>query len=143
MKTETSRKLALVGFLGATAVAMGALGAHALKQQAALGHVTALQLSAYETGVTYHMTHALALLGLAIITIFDSHKYIRIAFNLMGVGILFFSGSLYLLALRDLLGAPWLSFVGPVTPLGGLLLIAGWLMLAARGLRKVKEEKVV
>jgi uncharacterized membrane protein YgdD (TMEM256/DUF423 family) len=104
------------GFHGFCAVAVGAFAAHALKERLdpqALGFV--------ETGARYQMYHALALLGLAGLGGGPKLKYSAWGFAL---GALVFSGSLYAMAL----GAP--HILGAVTPLGGLLLLGGWAMLA-------------
>jgi uncharacterized membrane protein YgdD (TMEM256/DUF423 family) len=104
----------------AAAVALGAFGAHALK-----GHLSAVMLSIYQTAVQYHFWHALGLLGVGVLMTrsHDGPALAGIAWLLI-FGLLLFSGSLYLLALT---GATWL---GAVTPLGGLAFIAAWLWLA-------------
>lgn len=96
-------------------VALGAFGAHALK-----GRLSPEALAVFETGVRYQAYHALALLLLAALRGPD-----RAAWCFVG-GIVLFSGSLYALALT---GVRWL---GAVTPLGGLLFLAGWLLLALK-----------
>jgi uncharacterized membrane protein YgdD (TMEM256/DUF423 family) len=106
---------AVVGFLG---VALGAFGAHALKD-----HLTALHMGdVWEKAVFYHLVHAVVLLLLA-----GRPTFPRLAWMLFLVGIVLFSGSLYLLAYT---GVRWL---GAITPLGGLSLLAGWAVLAIRG----------
>jgi uncharacterized membrane protein YgdD (TMEM256/DUF423 family) len=104
----------------AAAVALGAFGAHALK-----GYLAAEMLSTYQTAVQYHFWHALGLLGVGVLMTRspDSPALAGIAWLLIA-GLLLFSGSLYLLALT---GATWL---GAVTPLGGLAFIVAWLWLA-------------
>ena len=106
---------------GALAVMLGAFGAHGLK-----GNITESLLAAYKTGTDYHLLHVLALIGLSllILRIIVIPIWLVIAGYSWMVGTLLFSGSLYGLALG---GPQWL---GPVTPLGGLLLIIGWLCLA-------------
>jgi uncharacterized membrane protein YgdD (TMEM256/DUF423 family) len=106
---------AIVGFLG---VALGAFGAHLLK-----AHLKALQMTdVWETAVFYHLIHAVVLLMLA-----GRPTFPRLPWTFFFVGIILFSGSLYLLAYT---GIKWL---GAITPLGGLCLLAGWALLAARG----------
>ena len=110
--------------LGATGVAAGAFGAHGLKNI-----LLPSSLNVWEIGVRYQLIHAMMLLILfALAQLLDSRLIPRAA-QLMAAGTLCFSGSLYLLALT---GSKWL---GPVTPLGGLLLIAGWLTLLYAGLK--------
>lgn len=117
-----SARLALVAasLLMALAVALGAFGAHALKARIAPD-----MLAIWQTGVTYHAWHALALLALGPLLLHaPGSAALRIAAWLFVAGIVLFAGSLYLLAL----GAP--RIVGAITPLGGVALIAGWIAVA-------------
>lgn len=104
---------------GLSAVILGALGAHALEATLAQADTAA----AWQTAVDYQMWHALALLLCA--TLGSSSRKMRAAVAFFITGIVLFSGSLYWLALE---GPRWL---GPITPLGGLCLIAGWICLGA------------
>jgi uncharacterized membrane protein YgdD (TMEM256/DUF423 family) len=118
---------ALNGFI---AVALGAFGAHGLKQR-----LTADMLAVYQTGVQYHFYHTFALLAVALlllhmpvtnisvtnISLINTLRWSGILFT---VGIIIFSGSLYVLSIT---GIRWL---GAITPLGGLAFLAGWLLLA-------------
>ena len=110
--------------LGALGVVTGAFGAHALKDRLA-----ADQLAVWEVGVRYQLVHALALLATGLLAR-QSGQELRGATHAFLWGTMVFSGTLYALALG---GPRWL---GAVTPLGGLLLITGWVLLAlaARGL---------
>lgn len=110
--------------LAALAVMAGAFGAHALK-----GSLDAGQLHTFETGVRYHFYHALALLLCGILDGRGGSKALNLAAGSFLGGILCFSGSLYLLATGGLIGMESTSWLGPVTPLGGLLFIIGWFML--------------
>lgn len=96
---------------------LGALGAHALD-----GVLTESSLASYKTAATYHLMHSIALLATLGLR---NAKHTQWLFTL---GIVFFSGSIYLLTLDELMGVS-LSFLGPITPIGGLLFIAGWLSL--------------
>ncbi len=102
--------------LALAAVAIGAFGAHGLK-----GRLSPEMLAVYQTGVQYHFYHALGLVlvGLAFFHLPDG-AVLRASGWLMGAGILFFSGSLYALALT---GEKWL---GAVAPIGGSAFILGW-----------------
>jgi uncharacterized membrane protein YgdD (TMEM256/DUF423 family) len=115
--------LLAAGILGLTGVAIGAFGAHALK--ATLMERGMMQ--AWETGSRYHLFHAVALIGVAAwvrVTVGSNAARLMVwAARLWCVGIVLFSGSLYWLAVG---GPRWL---GPVTPFGGVALMAGWLML--------------
>jgi len=110
---------AFAGLSAMTSVVMGAFGAHALRAS-----LEPRLMNAFETGVTYQMTHSLALLIVCLAAEqWGRSLVIDLAAIAFVVGILMFSGSLYGLALT---GAKWL---GPVTPLGGLSFIVGWLLL--------------
>lgn len=112
--------LFLAALSGVLAVGLGAFGAHGLK-----GRVSADLLAVYQTGVLYHLVHTLALLGVAILLYqIPASTLIKVGGWAFLVGILLFSGSLYLMTFT---GARWL---GAVTPLGGVGFIVGWLMLA-------------
>ncbi len=105
---------------GGLAVVLGAFGAHGLKP-----FLDAYQVDIYNKAVLYHFIHTVAIL-IALSGTNTLAKKSSIAFF---VGIIFFSGSLYLLATAHLTGISK-AVLGPVTPLGGLCFIAGWLMLA-------------
>lgn len=106
---------------GMLSVILGAFGAHALKKI-----LTAARLESFETGVRYQMYAALFLLLVGFMLKFETgtERWISI---LMIAGTLLFSGSIYLLAMQDQLGN--MKFLGPVTPLGGLLMIISWALL--------------
>lgn len=110
----------------AIAVILGAFAAHALKAV-----MDGLQLQTFETGVRYQMYHSFALLATGIIAGSYRSKAIRLAATFFSLGILCFSGSLYLLAFLSLNGIVGLSGIGIITPIGGLFFILGWLMLVA------------
>lgn len=122
--------IAMAALLLAIAVILGALGAHALKKE--LGPD---QLESFKTGVTYHFYHALAIVLMGIAMEVYKKPGLKWAVYLFLTGILFFSGSIYLLSTQDITGLS-LSFLGPVTPLGGLLFISGWVMAGVQFLRK-------
>ena len=105
-----------------TSVVLGAFGAHLLKDL-----LTEHQLSSFQTGIRYQMFHGLSILILALNKNYFTEKLNKVL-QLMSVGIILFSLSIYLLNLQELLELP-LSFLGPVTPLGGLFLIASWILL--------------
>jgi uncharacterized membrane protein YgdD (TMEM256/DUF423 family) len=110
--------LGFVGLFGATGVAAGAYGAHALSQQ-----LSPYLLNVFQTAVLYQLIHAVALLGIvALLSQSIASKALMISASLMVVGTILFSGSLYLLTLSSLR-------VGLITPLGGFLLISAWVTL--------------
>ena len=106
--------LRLAGALCFVAVALGAFGAHALKATLQNSGM----LDAWNKAVLYHLVHAVALLALALYGAGN-----RGAFLLLAAGILFFSGSLYTMALTNV------RWLGAITPLGGLCFLAGWAWL--------------
>ena len=104
------------------AIVLGAFGAHALKEV-----LDANQLTSFETGVRYQMYHGLGLLAIGLSA--DKFNFsLTWVFWLMLVGVVLFSGSIYFLATQDILGVS-LRFLGPITPLGGVLLISAWIVL--------------
>ncbi len=128
-----------IGLLGAIAVALGALGAHALKNQLPSGLITTDQLNGFDTAVKYQMYHTLAMFLVILLNKDNSKKILKYAYNLFFWGIILFSGSLYFLCTRNLLGAEWLKFLGPITPIGGILFIFGWLLLVFAALKTKKS----
>lgn len=118
--------------LGALSVVAGAMGAHALEAR-----LLPAELDTYRTAVRYLAWHALALLGLAALGQPFSTRWVA---RLWLAGSLLFSGSIFLLVLDQLWGATY-AWLGPVTPLGGLLMIGGWVLLAAQALRQKRSEQ--
>jgi uncharacterized membrane protein YgdD (TMEM256/DUF423 family) len=110
--------------LGGLAVALGAFGAHALKQL-----LPEQALGAFETGVRYQMFHALALLAAGFLYHLKPGKWILYAGRFFIAGIVLFSGSLYMITLLKLNETIGTGGLGLITPVGGLLLMAGWLCL--------------
>jgi uncharacterized membrane protein YgdD (TMEM256/DUF423 family) len=122
-------KVSITLFLGMIAVILGALGSHALKEV-----LSPEQLESFTIGVRYQMTHVLLLMVVLLTSYFDEDVK-QTSFWLTVIGILLFSGSIYLLNLQQLLGVK-LSFLGPVTPIGGLFLIANWGFLALKAFKR-------
>ena len=116
-------------FFGMTAIILGAFGAHALKKV-----LTIDQLATFETGVKYQMYHALFLLFLGLNNHLTS-KTKKTILILTILGIIFFSGSIYLLATNSLTSFDF-KVIGIVTPIGGLLLIVAWSILMIQFLKK-------
>jgi uncharacterized membrane protein YgdD (TMEM256/DUF423 family) len=105
----------IAGFMGFSAVFCGAFGAHLLRGLLEKSGTTQI----WQTGVLYHLTHAVVLLVLS-----GWRPVPRAAYQLILVGVVIFSGSLYALALSNF------KWFGAITPLGGLAMLAGWLALA-------------
>lgn len=127
--------LILASVFGATGVALGAMGAHALKQKVAEGLMTSEQLAAWDTGSKYQLLHAIVLLFVFFLLQQNRSKLVKTSGWLFSIGILFFSGSIYCLTTQGISGMSF-RFLGPVTPLGGLLIIAGWVCLLIFAFRK-------
>lgn len=111
--------LLVAGINGFLAVALGAFAAHALRNS-----IEEALLNTFQTGVQYHMTHTLALFGIALLSIqAPGNTLLKVSGILFILGILFFSGSLYLLSVS---GIRWL---GAITPIGGVCFLAAWACL--------------
>ncbi len=123
--------LSIGALLGGIAVALGAFGAHGLKKI-----VPPETVNTFQTGVQYQMYHAIALIAVAIIFEKFPGKLMIWAGACFCIGILLFSGSLYLLTLLKATGKVGLEGVGIITPFGGLFFIAGWLLLFAGVMKK-------
>ncbi len=126
--------LPLGSFLAALAVILGAFAAHALKSV-----LDAYQLAIFETGVRYQFYHSIALLLVGILQHLEigQKKALQHIGTFFLLGILCFSGSLYLLACRTVLGAEAIARIaGPITPIGGVFFIVGWSWLMYETSRK-------
>ncbi len=117
---------------GGLAVALGAFGAHGLERLTSDQKI----LHGFQTGTQYQVYHAFALLAAAIIFEKFPNKWIKWAVACFIVGILLFSGSLYLLTFLKIQGSTATRIVGPVTPLGGILFIVGWICLLTGVMKK-------
>jgi uncharacterized membrane protein YgdD (TMEM256/DUF423 family) len=115
--------LKIIAIFGALGVILGAFGAHGLKSK-----IEPASLQSYQTGVLYHFIHTLAM---AFIFLYNQHKpskSLERAFMLMLIGIVIFSGSLYGMAFGNAMGLN-LNFLGPITPIGGVAFVVGWVMM--------------
>ena len=118
--------LQISAILGAVSVALGAFGAHALKKI-----VSDSVVNIFETGVRYQFYHVFALALAGILYRDFANKWMVWSGNLFIIGMLLFSGSLYLLTYIKAADKPGLEWLGIITPFGGLAFIAGWLCLLA------------
>ena len=110
--------LMLAAFFGFTGVALGAFAAHGLKDR-----LSEQYLAIFHTGVTYQLVHALALIGVALLATQLQSRLVTWAGVCFALGIVLFSGSLYVLTMTGI------SKLGIITPIGGLGFLAGWLCL--------------
>lgn len=117
------RIILIATMFGALAVILGAFGAHSLKAQ-----ISTSALAIWQKGIEYQFYHTFALLYLSNIVRYKS-KLISLSFVFFSLGIVLFSGSLYILALKDAFNLPMAGYVGPITPIGGLFFILGWIFL--------------
>ena len=120
--------LSTAAILGLLAIILGAFGAHGLKQV-----LTPEQLVTFETGVKYQMYHALFLLFVGTIALSEKAK--KMIYWFTAIGVVFFSGSIYLLSTQTVTGID-LKSIGIITPIGGLLLIIAWFWLFIDLMRK-------
>ena len=115
----SKRIIILAGINGFLAVSIGAFAAHMLRDR-----ISPELLNTFQTGVQYHMYHALGLFGIGLLMLnFPTSNLLRISAYLMIAGIVLFSGSLYLLSIT---GTRWL---GAITPLGGLCFLSAWVLI--------------
>ncbi len=134
--------ISIAAFLGALTVALGAFGAHALKAV-----LSPAALITYETAVRYQMYHVVALLITGILmNKAASPKEQKLLFR-AGMffidGIVLFSGSLYFIVAKPFLGIEGLPWVGVITPMGGLLWMVAWVLLALSQLPSVENSKTI
>ena len=122
--------ISVAAIFGGLAVVLGAFGAHGLEGLTKDEKI----LHGFQTGVQYQMYHTLALVSLVILSEKLSARWLKWSANCFITGIILFSGSLYLLTFLKLQESTAVKFVGPITPLGGIFFIAGWLffLLAAK-----------
>jgi uncharacterized membrane protein YgdD (TMEM256/DUF423 family) len=130
-----TKLIATGGILAAAGVALGALGAHWLKE-----NISMTDLQNFETAIRYLMYHAFAILFMAAVSQHIGNRFFNLAFHAFWLGTLLFSGSIMLLATRELTGFYW-PWLGPVTPFGGLLFIAGWILLVISGFKAAEENE--
>lgn len=123
----------LVGILGMIAVILGAFGAHGLKAL-----ITESQLETFQVGIRYHFYHTLAIFLTAIVAHQTKSKRLGIVISLFLIGIILFSGSIYLLATKSILGIESWTFLGPITPIGGTFFIVAWALLVVEGVKLTK-----
>lgn len=119
------RMIAIAAFSMALAVALGAFGAHGLK-----AILSEKSLETWHTANLYHVVHSLGLLSIGLTQLHNRRvRFAPLAYKLMLVGILIFSGSLYALAISGI------GILGAITPIGGIALIASWILFGIGMLR--------
>jgi uncharacterized membrane protein YgdD (TMEM256/DUF423 family) len=121
--------LLIAALAGAVAVMLGAFAAHVLRAQ-----LSAQMLDVFQTGVTYQFYHVLALFGVGLLRQRSDRPALQVSAWLFLIGMLLFCGSLYVLVLTGE------HYLGVITPIGGVAMIAGWLTLAWAVFSKVKQH---
>ena len=122
----TNPLITMAAVNGLLAVMLGAFMSHSLEET-----ITTELLTVFQTGVSYHMYHSLAALAVGILShIFPKVRLLKFSAYSFLLGIVFFSGSLYLLTLTEL------PMIGLITPIGGAFFIFGWIMLCIFGAKK-------
>jgi len=117
------------------AVILGALGAHWIKE-----NINMMDIQSFETAVRYQLIHGLAILILGALPKSYQGLLMKFVFHAFWVGTVLFSGSIYLLSTHELTGMNF-SWLGPVTPLGGLLFITGWVLLFILSIKQVGSRE--
>lgn len=131
--------LSISAISGLLSVSLGAFGAHALKKV-----VSPDMLAAFQTGVQYQFIHTLVLLAIAILLLTSATnsavvKKLKLSANLIIIGILLFSGSLYTMTFMSVTGG-FPTWLGPITPIGGLTFIMAWIFLAVAALKLPADQ---
>jgi uncharacterized membrane protein YgdD (TMEM256/DUF423 family) len=123
------RIIIAASIFGMIAVILGAFGAHTLK-----GRLSSSELEVWKTAVDYHFYHTFALLFLSTFSKKNS-RAINLSAWFFTIGIVLFSGSLYLISTKEILNISQISIIGPITPIGGLFFIMGWFSLLVATLK--------
>jgi len=120
--------------LGMLAVILGAFGAHGLTKI-----VSEKSMSIWNKGVLYHFIHTFAIVIVGLLSKQYPHKTLNYSFYLFLLGIIFFSGSIYFLTFGEKL--EWVKYLGPITPMGGMMFIGGWFSLFMYALKYKDDGK--
>lgn len=123
----TKKILITVGISGGLAVILGAFGSHLLN-----GNISVDKMEVWDTAVQYQMFHTIALLGITFMNRYLKRAYISTIYYLFFIGTILFSGSLYIASISELTGFT-LGSLAYITPIGGILLIAGWTYILLTG----------
>ncbi|MDF2436207.1 MAG: hypothetical protein K0Q95_583 [Bacteroidota bacterium] len=135
-----NRFIKFAGFSGAIAVTLGAMAAHYLKSLMERGILSQNELNAFETASKYQIYHSLALLCIGLLIDKLNPKMVARAGSCFMAGTILFSGSLYILSTHNLTGLQNIRWLGPITPIGGVFLITGWIFIALSVITKNKQN---
>ena len=136
MEQKTISRCAAIS--GALSVALGAFGAHGLQQLETAQKITSEDIRIFETAVRYQFYHTFALLAVASFANILKPKLKNWSVTAFITGMIIFSGSLYLLSLSQFFFGTRMSWLGAITPLGGLSLISGWILFFVSAFSKEK-----
>jgi uncharacterized membrane protein YgdD (TMEM256/DUF423 family) len=131
MESRTRPWLVVAGVSGALAIALGAFGAHGLESSLAEATDGAKRLGWWQTAAHYHLIHSLALVGVAWLRDDGPRRAVTVAGVAFALGVLLFSGSLYLMTVTNV------RALGMVTPFGGTAFIVGWIAMAWAGFKRL------
>jgi len=131
----TKRFLVTVGIMGAISVVSGALGAHILS-----GNISEKHMDIFNIANEYLMFHALALLGVAFMNRYVSRSYLNSIYYLFVVGVILFSGTLFISSLTELTGFS-AGALAKLTPIGGIMLFAGWIVIIFSGINYTHKKR--
>ncbi len=133
MKNKTNRdlftQLSIACVLGALSIVLGAFSAHALEKSVASNIMSQHHFEIFEKAVKYQMYHSIVLLILALFNILQKNTFFKISFLIIFLGIILFSGSLYWISMQSILAVCFPHFLFWITPLGGFLMIIGWIFI--------------
>lgn len=121
--------IVFAAFLGAATIVLGALGAHSLRNV-----LSEVQLNSFATGIRYQMYHIFAIV-LAVILSKQFNVNLKVSLWLFAIGMLFFSGSIFLLSTIPVHGMEGIKAIGLATPLGGLILVVAWISVGVQFIR--------
>ena len=124
---NTKGFLITIGISGALTVLLGGYGSHLLN-----GNISEIKLEMWDMAVMFQMFHTIALLAMTFMNRYLKRAYVQMVYYFFLLGILFFSGPLYINAIFDLIGANF-NVYKFITPIGGILLLAGWIIITAAG----------
>ncbi len=131
----TKRFLVTIGLMGTLSMILGAIGAHILR-----GNIPDDHLEMFNTANQFLMYHTLALLALSFMSRFINRSYLNAIYYLFIVGIILFSGTFFLLSLREVIGFD-ISGLSKLAPIGGILLISGWIVIIFAGINYKHKKR--
>ncbi len=126
---DTYTQVLIACILGALSILLGAFSAHGLEALVKTGHLLKHYLDVFEKAVRYQMYHSIVLFVCALFNLFYKNDVFRLSFWIIFSGIILFSGSLYWIALQDIIHIAFPRFLFWITPLGGMLMVVGWLWM--------------